>query len=248
MKKVSLEGVRHLWQRTRHRRRQSPSTLVRPPMAPPSVNESIANACNHGHVHSASASDMSKTSVIPRAIIIANDHMNLEKTCQSHGMNVICCTSFAPFMRSGRTAQGLYDKFFQQLLSNPPELLWLQYHRTHSCQRTLRTDTLNKRVADLVKQQVVNHVSNPHFRLVIEGPYGFINWSLWNFLDKAPSIIYWCGLGMLTTTGRNFHGAHGVCSLPVLNPVPCPCRGNFYNDSQRSYPHMAPLHYGKVTH
>ena len=75
---------------------EAKSTLKSSHGAPSTVNESIANACNHGHVHSASASDMSKTSVTPRAIIIANDHMNLEKTCQSHGLNVICCTSFAP--------------------------------------------------------------------------------------------------------------------------------------------------------
>ena len=100
----------------------------------------------------------------------------------------------------------------------------------------------------IVLQQVQNRNDSATCKLVIEGPMYLVDWKVWDVLQKEPTVVYWCGLGMLTDNGRNFHGAHGVCSLPPVQSVSCVCRGTFYNDATRTYAHMAPKQYATFIH
>ena len=85
--------------------------------------------------------------------------------------------------------------------------------------KATRTGSLQRRVANIVRQQVHNHQDHSRCNLVIEGPVYFVDWKVWDLLQCESTVVYWCGFGMLTANGRSFHGAHGVCSLLVLNPV-----------------------------
>ena len=95
-----------------------------------------------------------------------------------------------PLMRSGKKSEGEIEQALKTVISTQPDLLWVQYHRTQASTKAIRASSVQDRLNKIVQQQFANHSANTQCKIIIEGPFGVVDWSVLEFLWTNDQRLY----------------------------------------------------------